>query len=289
MKRFFSLLLLLILILALALPVFAQEKQIVDQAGLLTASEATALELRAQELRDSYAIDTVILTVDSLDGADAERYADDYYDNHDYGCGSDYSGVLLLLAMDTREWAISTCGDGIYALTDYGIECIFSEIAPDLAADDYYRAFDRYLSELERYYRDFSRGTPQDDCTTPYSGPGTYVPGTGEGTVHYAASPRRSILKMLTIALLFGAVVGSIAILGMRRAMHTSLPQTGAANYVTPGSFHLTHQQDIFLGTHTTRTPRQQASSGSTSHSGGGSSVHHSSSGRSHGGGHGRF
>ena len=122
MKRLTTLLLTLLMVLALAAPVFAAAPKIVDNADLLTDAEEADLEAKAQDLADRYDMDVAILTVDSTYGSYIESYADDYYDNNGYGIGPDYSGVLLVLAMDTREWAISTCGDTIYALTDYGIQ-----------------------------------------------------------------------------------------------------------------------------------------------------------------------
>lgn len=95
------------------------------------------MEEKAQALADAYRIDVVIVTVWSLDGKSSEAYADDFFDGNGYGYGQGNSGVLLLLAMEYRDWAISTCGDGIYALTDYGIESVFSQIAGSLSEDAY--------------------------------------------------------------------------------------------------------------------------------------------------------
>lgn len=285
MKRVFTLLLTSLLLMTFAFPVYALTPKIVDDADLLTDSEEAILEANAQSLADEYDMDVVILTVDSIGGRYIESYADDYYDNNGYGIGQDYSGVLLLLAMDTREWAISTCGDAIYALTDYGIQSLFSSISGYLAQDDYYSAFTVYLEELEDYFLAYENGEPIDGYHGGYDGPGTYIPGTRDEVIYYDREPGLGdYLRIVFVSLLIGAAAGGIAILIMRGQMNTARAQSGAGSYLTSGSYNLSRRLDIFLYSRVNRTRRQQSSGG-----GGGSGVHRSSGGRSHGGGHGRF
>lgn len=285
MRRITTLLLVLLIVAALAVPVWAVTPKIVDNADLLTDSEEALLEAKAQALADQYEMDVVILTVSSTHGHFIEAYADDYYDNNGYGIGPDYSGVLLMLAMDTREWAISTCGDAIYALTDYGIEALFRGMANELADNEYYTAFDIYLDELPRYFEAYQNGKPIDGYHGGYDGPGTYVPGTQDDIIYYDPEPGfGDYLRIIFVSLLIGSAVGGVAILVMRGQMNTATAQTGATSYLRDGSFRLNRHLDLFLYSRVSRTRRQQSSGG-----GGGSGVHRSSGGRSHGGGHGRF
>ena len=285
MKRLTTLLLTLLMVLALAAPVFAAAPKIIDNADLLTDAEEADLEAKAQDLADRYDMDVAILTVDSTYGSYIESYADDYYDNNGYGIGPDYSGVLLVLAMDTREWAISTCGDAIYALTDYGIEALFRAMATDLSYDEYYAAFDTYLDELPQYFDAFQNGEPIDGYHDDYDGPGSYEPGTRDEVIYYDREPGLGdYLRIIFVSLLIGGAVGGIAILIMRGQMNTATAQTGAASYLTEGSFRLNRNLDLYLYSRVNRVRRQENSS-----RGGGSGVHRSSGGRSHGGGHGRF
>ena len=122
-KRTISIILCLMLLSVLVLNVSAESNlpMVTDSAGLLSGEERIELEEKAQDLRAEYDMDVVILTVDSLGGKSAQDYADDYYDDNGYGYGENYSGILFLLAMEEREWYISTCGDAIYAVTDYGV------------------------------------------------------------------------------------------------------------------------------------------------------------------------
>ena len=287
-RKFFNLILCLVLVIYLPCSAFASETdlpKVVDNGNLLTTEEENQLEQRARSLTETLEIDIIIVTVNSLDGKDVQAYADDYYDNNGYGIGPDYSGVLMMLAMDTREWAISTCGDAIYALTDYGLEALFRSMANDLSEGEYYSAFDTYLNELPRYFEAFENGDPIDGYHGGYDGPGSYEPGTQDDIIYYDPEPDAGdYLRIIFTSLFSGSAVGGIAILVMRGQMNTAKAQSGASSYLRDGSFRLTRHLDLFLYSRVNRTRRQQSSGG-----GGGSSVHRSSGGRSHGGGHGRF
>lgn len=297
MKKCLSLFLCLLLILALASGVSAESpKKIVDDAGLFSDSEIQSLEEKAEELAGKYDIDVVIVTVWSLDGKTSEAYADDYFDYNGYGIGNNYSGVLFLLSMEYRDWAITTHSDGQYALTDYGIQTIFSDIAGHLSKDEYYDAFDLYLNRLEDYFRAFANGDPIDGWADSYTGPGSYEHGTQEEIVYYPSDNGINawqIISNLFIALIIGAVVAALVLMILRSQMKTSVPQSGAKFYLKSGSYNLRQQQDMFLYSNISKTRRSEDSGGHSSrsggHSGGGSSSHTSSSGRSHGGGHGKF
>lgn len=292
MKKTTCFLLCLLLVCALVPAAHAAVPKVVDDADLLTDGETAALEKKAQALADEYDMDVVIVTVWSLDGKTSEAYADDYFDYYGYGIGEDHSGVLLLVSMEYRDWAISTCGDTIYALTDYGIQQLASEFLGYLSDGDYYWAFDTYLDALEPYFESYLDGTPIDGTPGDYEGPGTYEPGTKDDVIYY---PEREmeineIISRVLVSLLFGVVAAIIALLVMRSKMNTAKAQKGAGNYVVGGSFQLRQRRDIFLYSRVSKVRRSESSSGGGGGSrGGGSSTHRSSSGRSHGGGHGKF
>ena len=89
-----------------------------DQAGLLSAEEAVKLEAKLMEISTRQLCDVVVVTVGSLDGKTATAYADDVYDEKNMGYGPGDDGILLLLGMEEREWAITTYGLGKTAFTD---------------------------------------------------------------------------------------------------------------------------------------------------------------------------
>lgn len=283
MKRnIFSLLLCLLLLAALVLPVSAAPDlpMVVDNAGLLSDAERNALEEKAQSLRTEYEMDVVILTVDSLEGKTPQDYADDYYDDNGYGYGEDYSGLLFLLSMEERDWYISTCGDTIYAITDYGVQKLGEAALSGLSAGAYYEAFDAYLNALPSYLNAFQSGRPIDGYAD-YSG--DYYHGERDTVVHYGQKRSPNLL----VPLIIGVITASVTVGIMAASMNSKRPQRSASSYLKAGSFRLRTHQDLFLYSNVSKTRRQENNGGHSG--GGGSSVHHSSGGRSHGGGGGKF
>lgn len=292
MRKLTSILLVLLLILSLAVGVSADSRKVIDEAELLSEEERSSLESYAQHLTDTYDTDVIILTVWSMDGKDPESFADDYYDEHGCGIGNDHTGILFMLSMEYRDWAISTCGNAIYAVTDYGVEEFFSAAAPDLSEGNYYEAFYAYLAQLEVFLNAMKEGNPIDDYPYEYTGPGSYEHGTQEDIYYYddlESGPRFGFFNAIISAVtgVFSALIG---LSGMKRGMKTAVQQSGAGSYVD-GNVNITTRMDIYKFSNTTRTPRNTdtGSRGGGGHSGGGSSVHHSSGGVSHGGGHGKF
>lgn len=263
MKRWISLFLLLIL-LASALPVVSSAALplVIDEANLLSARQTQSLADQAAAIRDRYQMDVVILTVFSLNGKDPEAYADDYYDEMGYGMGSDHSGILLLISMENRDWAISTCGEAITWVTDQDLARLEDALLPSLAQDSYSTAFQNYLRTLDRIL----------DAPLPEES---------------GFSWNRLLLTLL-VSLLLGGLAGGMVLLVLRRQMHTARPQRYAGDYVVPNSFQLTLQRDIYLYSRTSRVKRQTSEHSGNYH-GGSSSTHRSSGGARHGGSHGKF
>lgn len=272
-KKVTALLLCMLLLPCLILSVSGDNGYyIVDNAGLLSTEEITALEENASELALSYNIDPVILTVESLDGKSAQEYADGYYDMIRYR----EDGVLFLLAMAEREWYISTSGTVIFALTDFGVQELGEGVAAYLTNGDWYNGFRHYLHSLPNYLDAYQSGTPIDG-QADYSG--TYYHADQEEILYYEEEASPSLL----LSLLCGIVAAGITVFVMRLSMNTKRTQRTATDYMKDGSWDLYQHRDLFLYSNVTKTRRQENKPS------GGSSVHHSSSGRRHGGGGGKF
>ena len=251
MKRLVSIALLLALFLSLAVTVYASPAQkVIDNANILEYDEIAALEEQIATTSDILGIDIVILTVGSLDGRSAGNYADSYYDSQGYGSDSEGSGILFLLAMEEREWYISTCGKALSIFPNRTVDEMGDAVLPWLSAGDYYIAFSIWLNEL----------------------PGYAVYRTDPG-----GSTGRIASVNIWISLLIGLVAALITVLIMRGSMNTARKQSGAGEYIRQDSYHLTVRQDIFLFSNITKTPKPKNNTSS------------SSGGRSHGGGGGRF
>jgi len=275
-KKITAWLLFLLLLTGIILPVSAQElPSIADETGLLQEDEIHQLEEIAHAITNQYHIQTVILIVDSLNGKNAQDFADDYYDNAGYGD----DGVLFLMSMSEREWYISTCGTMIYALTDYGIQNLGDLAVSYFAEGMWYDGFYHYLSELPVYLDAYENGSPIDGYAD-YSG--DYYHGDQEEVVYY----EEEYTPSFGLSLLCGIAAAGITILVMRASMNTKRAQRDAGAYMTDGSWNLSQHRDVFLYSNVTKSRKQESSSGS---SGGGSSVHRSSGGRRHGGGGGKF
>ena len=265
----------LVLLLALAAPAFAAESgfadlyyRMNDGAQLLTEDEDNELEASLEELSVRQSFDVVIATIDSLDGegyTSMEEYADDLYDYCQFGYGANRDGVLLLISKGDRKWHISTCGYGITAFTDAGIQYLGQQMTPDMADGDYAAAFRTFIRWTDAYVTAAREGHPYDVNNMPHE--------------------PLSILY-LGLALVIGLVTALIVTGVMKSQLKSVAPQPDASSYVRQGSMRLTNQRDHYLYRDVHRTERPKASDSSDS---GGSSTHTSSSGTTHGGGGGSF
>ena len=242
----------------------AGKKSVIDDAGLIKASDEKELDKKIKNIqKDKF--DAVILTVKSLDGKSAQDYADDYYDNNDYGLDNEKSGVLFLVSKGDRKYHISTKGAGIKVFTDYGIARIKEEIKPYLSDGDYFNACDEFLNITKDFVKAYKDGTPYD-TDNPYNEEIDYV-----------------ILEVIALVIAFVIALISVGI--MRLRMNTAKPKGTAMEYIKKGSFKLTSEKDIFMYSTVTKTAKPKDNDNSA----GGSTTHVSSSGSEHGGGGGSF
>ena len=265
----------LVLLLALAVPAFAAEEgfadlyyRLNDIAEVLNEDEDNELEASLEELSVRQNFDVTIATIDSLEDegyTSMEEYADDLYDYCEFGYGADRDGVLLLVSIGDRKWHISTCGYGITAFTDAGIQYLGEQMTPDMADGDYAAAFRTFIQWTDTYVTAAREGHPYDVDNMPHE--------------------PLSILY-LGLALVIGLVTALIVTGVMKSQLKSVALQQDAASYVRQGSMRLTNQRDLFLyrDVHRTERPKETESSDS-----GGSSTHTSSSGTTHGGGGGSF
>ena len=264
-KSILSVLFALLLCLTAAVPVFAESElpRIVDDADLLTDYEESTLLTKLDDISERQQADIVVVTVDTLDGYSPMEFADDFYDYNGYGFGENRDGVLLLVSMESRDWWISTCGYGITAITDAGIDYISDSFLPGLSDGDYAKAFTLYADLCDAFFTQAGTGQPYD-------------------TGHMPKQPF-DILMNLIIAAAVGFVVAKVVTGIMKGKLKTVRFQAGAGSYVKAGSMNVTESRDLFLFSNVTRSARPKESSS------GGSSTHTSSSGSSHGGGGGKF
>ena len=265
----------LVLLLALAVPAFAAEEgfadlyyRLNDIAEVLTENEDNELETSLEELSVRQNFDVTIATIDSLESegyTSMEEYADDLYDYCEFGYGADRDGVLLLVSIGDRKWHISTCGYGITAFTDAGIQYLGEQMTPDMADGDYAAAFRTFVQWSDAYIDAARSGRPYDVKNLP----------------------REPLSPMyLFLALGIGLVLAWVIVGVMKSRLRSVAFQENAASYVREGSMNLTNQRELFLYRDVHRTEHVEEKDSDSS---GGSSTHTSSSGTTHGGGGGSF
>lgn len=251
-------------VFAAAIPDTRQLPRLVDEAGLLTSGEAWSLEERLDAVSEKYRCDVAVVTTEETYGKNATEYADDFYDYNGYGFGEEDDGILLLLDMGDREWALTTYGYGITAFTDAGQAYMSEQFLPYLKEGDYAQAFETYVKLCGEFLEQAKTGEAFDKGNLP---------------------KEPLSLIWIPLSILIGAVFAFIATGYMRLQMKSVRNQKNAFAYIKDGSMRLTRSNEIYLYSNMTRTPKPK----DTDSGGGGSSVHTSSSGRSHGGSSGSF
>lgn len=267
-KKIIALLSALVLCLCVAVPAFAADGfadeyyRVNDLADLLTDSEEAALLQKLDEISQRQKVDVTVATVNNLDGYNsAAEYADAVYEYCKYGYGDQKDGLLLLISMEDRDWAISTCGYGITAFTDAGIEYIMGQIKPDLSDGNYVVAFDTYADLCDEFITQARNGSPFDKGNLP-------------------REPLSIIWILISIA--FGVVLALIIVGSMKGKLKSVHTQTAANSYLKKDSLVITDSSDLFLYHTVTRSKKEKVNDS-------GSSTHTSSSGTTHGGSSGKF
>lgn len=261
-KRVFAIILAIALCLCLAAPVLADKGRVTDGAWLLSDDEYAALSDKLDEISNRQQMDVAVITSGDLMGyATATECADELYESYGFGFGDTKDGILLLVSMQERDWAISTCGNAIDVFTDAGCDYISDEIVPYLSDGDYAGAFDRFADLCDEFMTQASTDEPYDTSNLP----------------------REPLsLMWIPISLVIGLVIALIAVGCMRAKLKTVRYQAAASSYVKPGSMNISDSSDLFLYATLSRTERPKNNDS-------GSSSHSSSSGTSHGGSSGKF
>ena len=223
-----------ILCLSIVFPAFAAETdgfadeyyRVIDMSNLLTDNEETALNAKLDEISIRQDMDIVVVTVSDLEGYTVQNYADDIYDECSFGYGASRDGLLLLISTADNDWYISTCGYGIMAFTDAGIQYIGKQMKPDLSAGDFASAFDTYASLCDEFITQARTDRPYDKSNLP-----------------------REPLSLVWIpaSVAIGFALAMIIVGQMKGKMKTVRSQAAANCYIKNGSMNITESRDMFL------------------------------------------
>lgn len=267
MKKIKYIALLLLVTLLFSLPVFAAgSPRVVDEEHLLSTEEGKELTGILDKISEKQEFDLVVVTVPSLDGRSAEDFADAYFDEHGYGYGPDRDGALLLLAMNEREYHISTNGYGMTAYTIAGMEYMEDKFVAKLSDGEYFEAFSTFASLSDEFITEAKKGHPYDTGHLP-KGKRPYGP--------YAL-----------FSAIIAAIVSFVSGGSKKSALKSVNKQEYARSYVT--NHHMSTNQNVFLFHNIIRTPLPKDTD-RDSGGGSGSGAHVSSSDNLHGGHGGKF
>lgn len=246
-----------------------QERQLprlVDEAGILSQEESTRLLSQLDEISERQQFDVVIAVINSLSGQKIENLADDFYDYNGYGMGSNHDGILFLISMEEREWAISTSGFGIRAFTDAGQAYMVKQFRSDLSDGKYGNAFSIFAKWSDDFITQAREGKPYD-----------------KGHLPVTAS---NIIFCIAVGLLAGFALALVRMWMMKWQMRTVYHQPAASDYLVNGSCRMQDNREWLVRRTVSRIhiAKEEHTGG-----GGGSTTHTSSSGNTHGGSHGTF
>ena len=160
-KRLLCLLLVLVTALAFcvsaaaAAQTGAQLNYVTDAAGLLREGERARLEKMAEAVSQKYRVGVYIVTVEDFrdyhaDGVYKATYT--IYHNYTMGEGPNRDGIMLLLSMDDRDWAMFCYGKRCeYAFNSYGQEKLEKVFLDNFGENDWYGGFEDYVKECRVY------------------------------------------------------------------------------------------------------------------------------------------
>ncbi len=258
----------LLISLASCSSVSATEQRVFDMAGLLNNEEVLRLEESINRLKEELLIDIVIVTTDDAAGKTSRAFADDYYDDHGFGLGSEYDGLLLLINMDHREVYISTAGLAIDYFTDARLDSILDALVPYLADASYFATCNTFLDYVSRYVQ---AGVPE----------GQYR--VDESELSFSGRLRRSLSNSLSY-LLIGMVISTLVV-GIMASRNRGMIKTSTTTYLNENSVDIISRRDRLINTSVSKTKINTSSgSGKSSSRGSRSTTHRSRSGRTRGG-----
>jgi len=243
-----------------------------DTVGLLDEQEVANLteKLNIISLRQQF--DVIIAVTYSLDGKDPRVWAADFFENQGFGQLEKSGGIILMLAMEERDFAfVTTAGYGDYAFSYSGQEYLEKLFLPYLRSDNYFDAFMAFANASDDFLTRAAAGNPYADTNIPMT----------------SVERRNAHITTAIVSLVLAFSIPGIVVFVWTRQLKSVKPKDFACEYIRRGSMMLNMQRDIFLYRNVTKVAKAQnnSSGGGSGRSGGFSS----SSGGSFSGRSGKF
>lgn len=242
----------LLMALFLCVSVAAASPRVVDEAGLLSASEQAALTDTCDAIAEELNFDVVVHTTYGTGGKGIHLYAADYFEEHFGG-----EGAILVIDMMQRDWYfVAPTG----TFTDGAMDYMEGRIQAHLEEEDFYGAMSVFVEDCHTFRAQVATG---EEMTVPID----------VGAVAIG----------LVICSGIGLAVGFIVRVSLKSQLKSVHRSPAAGTYMVPGSLVLTESRDMYLYSHVSRVKKPENNG---SRSGGSFS---SSSGRSFSGRGGSF
>lgn len=226
-------------------------QHVFDISGLLTDQQRQELESRAAALSQSHHCGIYFALVDDYtDYAEGSVYEVTYqiYHNMQLGIGDGRNGLIVLLSMAERDYAMFVYGDyAQYAFNEFGQEQLEERFLGYFGEDDWYRGISHYLDACDEFLTKAEDGDPV----------------------------RPAYWKWHILAGVIGCLAAG-AFCAQRLSPMKNVHQKAEANaYLTHGGLKLTKREDQFVRMSETRQKIDKGGSGggsTHSESGGGGS-----------------
>lgn len=286
-KRLLSLLLIALLLVLLLPAAFAADNvasesaedfpYVLDKAGLLRDSVREALEETARSYSEAHHCKLYIVTVQDHTEFDYDVYeaAKGIFLHYDLGCGETREGILLLLSMAERDYALIGHGVQGEAVCGYESSWIIEDAFLDnFRNDDWRGGFADYLDACDRQLTKLEDG---EDITE-----GADIIVGDDGLEYHSynqpgAQEKNWLVRGLTT--IFAPLIAAFGTCATFKAqMRPPKEARHADAYLVPRSMDLRVKQDLFINRTETRT-LIESDSGSRGSSGGGGSSFHSGGG----------
>ena len=268
MKKIISIVFLVSLLIC-SMAAAAPSSYVVDKAKLLRPDEVKKLEARVREVKAKYDFDLVIVTTsESMQGKKPVVFTADYYMDNGYGAGETRDGLIFLINMKERDWAVVGTGLGKRVFNGAVTRKIGDQCKSNLSKGRFNAAFNEFIDLSTELLAANKKGDIYGSFFNPYLTEDDY-----------------DVLYVLTA--IFGLISFGISFAVIKpKGMKTVKLQKAAMDYAA--NIKLLRRQDTYLrsSVSSTRKASQSSSGGGSSYS---SDSFSSSSGSSHSGSSGKF
>lgn len=142
----------------------AQLYYVTDAAGLLDENENMKLEKMAETVSQKYGVGVYIVTLEDYQDVypnDVYKATYTIYHNFTMGEGPNRDGIMLLLSMNDRDWAMFCYGSrSEYTFNKYGQQELEKVFLDNFGENDWYGGFEDYIKECSSYLEKAAAGKP---------------------------------------------------------------------------------------------------------------------------------